>query len=228
MGLRNEWRHVQVAYRKIVEVYERANNVATFGNVDRWRREAVSLFLSLNGKAPLKVLDAGAGPGNMAMHVKVEKYVVALDATPEMLRPNTVADDKVVGMFEYMPFRSGCFDLLLAGYSLHAATDIEKAVAEFSRVAKFQVVVSIGNPDNKIMRRLLRFYARHLLPRLVCLVAPHEACMEYEKIYTIIASVPPNSRLREIVEKYSSLITFREKGLGSVYIYVSRSTNDAS
>ncbi|MGC9050329.1 class I SAM-dependent methyltransferase [Pyrobaculum sp.] len=227
MGLRGEWRAVQEAYRKIAEMYERANKVATLGNVDRWRREAVTLFLSLNGKTPLKVLDAGAGPGNMATHLKTEKYVVALDATPEMLRPNTVADDRVVGMFEYMPFRSGCFDLLLAGYSLHAATDIEKAVAEFSRVAEFQVVVSIGNPDNRFVRRLLRLYAKHLLPRLVCLVAPPEVCREYGKIYTIITSIPPNSKLREIVEKYSSIIIFREKGLGSVYIYISRSTKIA-
>ncbi len=223
MGLRGEWRVVQEAYRKIAEVYERANKVATLGNVDKWRREAVTLFLSLNGKTPLKVLDAGAGPGNMATHLKTERYVVALDATPEMLRPNAVADDRVVGMFEYMPFRSGCFDLLLAGYSLHAATDIERAVAEFSRVAEFQVVVSIGNPDNRFVRRLLRLYARHLLPRLVCLVAPLHVCREYEKIYTIIASIPPNSKLREIVEKYSSIIIYREKGLGSVYIYISRS-----
>ncbi|MEM0483074.1 MAG: methyltransferase domain-containing protein, partial [Pyrobaculum sp.] len=155
MGLGGNWRVVQEAYKRIATVYERANMLATLGNVDRWRREAVSLFFKLDGKTPIKVIDAGAGPGNMALHIRVDKYVVALDATPEMMLVNTVADEKVVGVFEYMPFRSRGFDLLVAGYSLHAASDIEKAVAEFSRVSQYQVVVSIGCPDNRIIRKLL-------------------------------------------------------------------------
>ena len=93
MGLGEEWHVVREAYRRITRVYERANMLATFGNVDRWRREAVALFYSLNGMAALKVLDAGAGPGNMARHLRGVRYVVALDATPEMLYANDVADD---------------------------------------------------------------------------------------------------------------------------------------
>jgi len=54
--------------------------LATLGNVDRWRREAVALFYSLNGMAALKVLDAGARPGNVARHLRGVSYVVALDA----------------------------------------------------------------------------------------------------------------------------------------------------
>jgi demethylmenaquinone methyltransferase/2-methoxy-6-polyprenyl-1,4-benzoquinol methylase len=225
VGLGEEWHVVREAYRRITRVYERANMLATLGNVDRWRREAVALFYSLNGEATLKVLDAGAGPGNMARHLRGGRYVVALDATPEMLYANDVADDKVVGVFEYMPFRDGSFDLLVAGYSLHAAMDLERAVAEFSRVAAFQSVVSIGKPTNRLMRRLLLMYTKYVLPKLVCLVAPKEICSEYEKIYIIVSALPPNSKLREIVSKYAVLITFREGGFGSIYIYLSRSPN---
>ncbi|AAL64122.1 class I SAM-dependent methyltransferase [Pyrobaculum aerophilum] len=225
MGLGGNWRTVQEAYRKIAVVYEKANMLATLGNVDRWRKEAISLYFKLDGKTPIKVLDAGAGPGNMALHIKAEKYVVALDVTPEMLLLNTVADDKVVGMFEYMPFRAKGFDLLVAGYSLHAAVDIEKAVAEFSRVAGYQVVVSIGNPDNVVVRKLLLFYTKYVLPRLVCIVAPKEICNEYKKIYTIVKSIPTNAILREIIKKYATILVFKEKGLGSVYLYIARSLN---
>jgi demethylmenaquinone methyltransferase/2-methoxy-6-polyprenyl-1,4-benzoquinol methylase len=225
VGLGTEWHVVREAYRRITRVYERANMLATLGNVDRWRREAVALFYSLNGKAALKVLDAGAGPGNMARHIKGVRYVVALDATPEMLYVNDVADDKVVGIFEYMPFRDRSFDLLVAGYSLHAAMDLERAVAEFCRVAAFQCVVSIGKPTNRLVRGLLLMYTKYVLPMLVCLVAPKEICGEYKKIYTIVSALPPNSKLREIISKYAVLITFRERGFGSIYIYLSRSPN---
>jgi demethylmenaquinone methyltransferase/2-methoxy-6-polyprenyl-1,4-benzoquinol methylase len=223
VGLGAEWHKVREAYRRIAQVYERANMLITLGNVDRWRREAVDLFFHVNGKIALKALDAGAGPGNMARHIKGVRYVVALDATPEMLYVNDVADDKVVGVFEYMPFRDGSFDLLVAGYSLHAAMDLERAVAEFSRVAMFQSVVSIGKPTNRLVRRLLLMYTKYVLPMLVCLVAPKEICGEYKKIYTIVSALPPNSKLREIISKYAVLITFRERGFGSIYIYLSRS-----
>ena len=225
MGLGKEWHVVREAYKKITKVYERANMLATLGNVDRWRREAVALFYSLNGKATLRVLDAGAGPGNMARHLRGVRYVVALDATPEMLYANDVADDKVVGVFEYMPFRDRGFDLLVAGYSLHAAMNLERAVAEFSRVSNFQLVVSIGKPDNGFIRRLLLMYTKHVLPKLVCLTAPREACTEYEKIHAIVLAIPPNSKLREVVSRYAMLITFREKAFGSIYIYLAKSTS---
>jgi len=44
VGLGKQWHVVREAYRKITKVYERANMLATLGNVDRWRREAVALF----------------------------------------------------------------------------------------------------------------------------------------------------------------------------------------
>lgn len=223
MGLGSSWRVVYESYRKIVEFYERANLLVTFGNVDRWRREAINLFYQQNGKNPLRVLDAGAGPGNMARHIRGQKYVVALDATAEMLRANDVADEKVVGLFEYMPFRSRCFDVVLAGYSLHAAVDFEKAVAEFSRVAEYQVVVSIGKPDNIIARGLLYLYTKYILPRLACIVAPRGVCDEYGKIFTIVKSQMHNSATKRIIEKYTTDIVFKTRGLGGVYIYVAKS-----
>lgn len=70
MGLGSSWRVVYESYKKIVKFYERANLLVTFGNVDRWRREAIGLFYQLDGKNPLRVLDAGAGPGNMARHIR--------------------------------------------------------------------------------------------------------------------------------------------------------------
>lgn len=227
MGLGGAWREVKKAYERIAAVYERANKIVTFGNVDRWRREAVSLFYSLNGAGALKVLDAGAGPGNMAAHLKDPKYVVALDATLEMLYVNNTAEDKVLGLFEYMPFRDKAFDVVVAGYSLHAAVDLEKAVAEFSRVASYQAVVSIGKPDNLLIRTLLYLYTRFIVPLLVCIITRKEVCREYKKIYVIIKALPPNSKFREVVSKRADHLVFQTRGLGGIYIYVAKSTWDS-
>lgn len=222
MGLGYRWQDVKEAYRKIAEVYERANKVATFGQVDKWRREAVRLLYSLNGKTNNRVLDVGAGPGNMARHLVGVNYVVALDVTVEMLRLNDVADDRVVGDFENMPFRDSSFDLLIAGYSLHAARSLEKALAEFSRVANLHAVVSIGKPDNKVVKTLLYIYTRFVLPKIVCLFVKSEVCREYEKIHLIVSTIEPNSRLLRLLSRYAEVLHFEEKGLGAVYIYVSR------
>ncbi|MEM1518679.1 MAG: class I SAM-dependent methyltransferase [Pyrobaculum sp.] len=222
MGLGGRWQTVREAYRKIAEVYERANKIVTFGQVDKWRREALRLFYALDGRSNTKVLDVGAGPGNMTRHLRGLNYVVALDITIEMLSLNNLADDRVVGDFEHMPFRDASFDLLIAGYSLHAARDLERAVAEFNRVAHIHVVVSIGNPDNRIVRSIIHIYTKYIMPRLVCILAPKEICSEYSKIYLILSSTMSNSQLRQIVSKYADVLRFVEKAFGSVYIYVSR------
>ncbi len=206
-------------YEKIAGRYERANLVITLGNVDKWRREAVGLFNSR--KRHLKILDAGAGPGNMARHFNGVKYVVALDFAIEMLKINNVADEKVVGVFEHMPFRGGSFDVVAAGYSLHAASDLERVVAEFSRVADYHVVVSIGKPDGELARWLLTLYTKYVVPILTCLVAG--AYGEYRAIYNIMKSQPKNSEIRKVIERHAVLLAFRERGLGSVYMYVAKS-----
>ncbi|MFN7106113.1 MAG: class I SAM-dependent methyltransferase [Pyrobaculum sp.] len=220
------WGALRETYRKIAKRYEMANFFITWGLVDRWRREAVRLLYRLH--TPLKVLDAGAGPGNMARHFDGIRYVVALDLTPEMLKTNGNAGDKVVGIFEQMPFRTQSFDVVSAGYSLHASVDIEKAVCEFSRVANYHVVVSIGKPDNKILRWLLYMYTKYVVPRLARLVASREISMEYRKIYDIMRSIPTNSATRKIVERYTGHLIFRERGLGAVYIYVAKSADSVS
>ncbi|MEZ0318882.1 MAG: methyltransferase domain-containing protein [Pyrobaculum sp.] len=224
MGLGGAWQEVKKAYEKIATVYERANKIVTFGNVDKWRKEAVSLFYRLNGASSLKVLDAGAGPGNMAAHLRNPKYVVALDATLEMLYVNNTADDKVLGLFEYMPFRNKAFDVVVAGYSLHVAANLEKPVAEFNRVADYQVVVSIGKPDNSLIRILLYLYIRFIAPLLVCIITRKDICREYKKIYVIIKSLPPNTKFREVVSKKVENLIFQTRGLGGVYIYVAKSS----
>jgi len=63
VGLGSSWRVVYESYRKIVEFYERANLLVTFGNVDRWRREAINLFYQQNGKTPCACSTRGLGLG---------------------------------------------------------------------------------------------------------------------------------------------------------------------
>ncbi|MEM0484099.1 MAG: methyltransferase type 11, partial [Pyrobaculum sp.] len=72
-------------------------------------------------------------------------------------------------------------------------------------------------------RKLLYLYTKYILPKLVCIVAPKEICNEYKKIYIIVKSIPTNAALRAIVEKYSTILVFKERGLGSVYLYVAKS-----
>jgi demethylmenaquinone methyltransferase/2-methoxy-6-polyprenyl-1,4-benzoquinol methylase len=210
------------AYERIARIYERANVAVTLGFVDRWRREAVALMYALARRPPLRVLDAGAGPGNMALHLRRPAYVVALDATPEMLRANRVAGDRVAGVLEMLPFRDRSFDAVIAGYSLHAVSDMERAVEEFSRVAEYQAVVSIGRPESRVIGRLVELYARYAMPVLACALAPGRGCREYAKIALAVSSSPPNSRLRVLVSSRAELLAFRERALGAIYIYVAR------
>nr|KJR72986.1 MAG: methyltransferase type 11 [Thermoproteus sp. AZ2] len=210
-GLGDRWRGVYPAYHKIVGVYERMNAAMTFGNADRWRRQAASL-LDSNVE---KILDAGCGPGNMERHLR--GHIVGLDYSLEMLRANPY-EDKVQGVFELMPFRDDAFDAAVLGYSLHAARDLEAALAELVRVAREVVAVSMGKPDNRAAEALARFYVAYIVPLMARLLAP-ALVQEYKALKTIFDSALRNNELRKLLERWLELKYFGTRGLGTIYIF---------
>lgn len=214
-GLGERWRRVYPAYHKIADVYERMNMAMTWGNVDRWRRQAAAL---LDGGAA-RVLDAGCGPGNMAKHIKAGRYVVGLDYSQEMLKDVPYDDvDRVQGVFERLPFRDDAFDAAVAGYSLHAAQDLERAIVELSRAAREVVAVSMGKPDNGLVELLFRMYVFYVIPLMAKALAPGRA-EEYKALKEILSAAPRNKALKALLGRYLDLRYFGARALGAVYIF---------
>lgn len=212
-GLGDNWRKVYPVYDKLAEVYERMNMAMTWGNVDRWRRQLASLV----PPDALRVLDAGCGPGNMTRHL-LDKYVVGLDYSIDMLKANKLDVDKVQGVFEALPFRDDAFDVAVLAYALHAARDLGKALDELIRVARGIAAVSMGKPDGRLARLLVWLYVSRFVPLLARLLAPRHVD-EYKALGEIFKAALPNGELKRFLEKRLDLKYFGTRGLGAIYMF---------
>ena len=85
-----------------------------------------------------KILDAGAGTGNLArriLEIEPAASVTMLDISENMLRfASEISGGRVRGSVLDLPFRDGAFDLVVSGWVIETVPDPRQAVREFLRV----------------------------------------------------------------------------------------------
>ncbi len=174
MNSKEVWPDVIDALEKLIPSYDKANKIVSFNRAEKAREYA---FKRSNIAHGMFLLDAGIGPGNMskiALSNSDPGMVVGLDASYEMLKVALRNLSKfnneihaVRGLFENLPFRDGSFDRIFTSFSLSDAADLDAAVGEFHRVCRNNslfVLVDRGKPDNKVIRAILTFYIRYIMP----------------------------------------------------------------
>lgn len=99
---------------------------------------------SVPQKVPLRILDAGCGPGFFSVLLaKVGHNVTGIDGSARMLshaRENAqiigAAPELIEGDFAALPFEDGTFDLLISRNVTHTIRDHLKVYGEWNRVLK--------------------------------------------------------------------------------------------
>ena len=136
--------YVKGVFGDVARVYDKMNNIMTFGMVKGWQK----FLLQKTGVQPGgSGLDVGTGTGEMAFLLaeKVGKNgrVVGLDLSKDML---DVAREKqksldlpcpvefVEGNALALPYEDDTFDTAISGFALRNVTDIAKVIAEMRRV----------------------------------------------------------------------------------------------
>jgi len=205
-------RKLLLALREIASFYEKANTLMSLFTLNYIRKEAARLVRS---RGYNRVLDAGCGPGVMTKHFlnggSSARLVVGLDPLEEMLVLFRAEVEKtgqlaecVRGVFEYMPFRSGCFDLLFTAFALRDAKNILKALLEFARVLKKgsrALILDLGKPRKPFLREALSLYIR-IVPRIVgMLLAGWKGYRIYSTLYDTYEIYPSTPRLLLMARK---------------------------
>ncbi|MGI0026175.1 MAG: class I SAM-dependent methyltransferase, partial [Nitrososphaera sp.] len=158
------WGEVIEVLRSVIPVYDKVNRAISLGKDDRFRSRGIKGRV-LPGNL---VLDAGSGYGNMSRMALAEAdgnaTIVMYDPIPEMLANVKTYIGKgsqatlSSGVFEYLPFRAGTFDVVMCGYSLRDAIQLRQAISEIHRVLKGGgrlIIVDLGKPDGALQRALV-------------------------------------------------------------------------
>ena len=224
-GLGEDWDRVIKSIEAISDIYDEVNRTISFRRDMELRAEGIDGRLSPSDL----VLDAGAGNGIFSRLV-LQRFpeirgVVMLDASLEMLsRAKARLDgdraEKVLGLFEYLPFRHGCFDACVMGFSLRDARDMEAALREIARTLKSSgrlVVVDLGKPDSRLKSSLITLYWLALAPAIATLRFGRKG-LQIASIYPTYKRHPRNSQLEKLLANSFSRVEIKKKMLDGVVI----------
>ena len=219
------WDEVIEVLRSIIPVYDKVNRVISLGKDEEYRLHGIRGRV-MPGNT---ILDAGSGYGNMSRVALSEAggdaRIVMYDPIPEMLAnvKNYLPDSQAAlssGIFEYMPFRNGTFDVVLCGYSLRDAIMLREAIAEMHRVLKAGgrlVIVDLGKPDDSVSRAFVSLYLKYFLG-LFAYLAAGKAGLKFKTLYGTYLRWPKNSELESMLETKFSKVQFDKGMMGGAVI----------
>jgi len=125
---------VRSMFDRIAPVYDVMNRVMTMGLDQRWRRLAAQAVVRPGDR----VLDACCGTGDLAVAAaRRGGRVTGLDFSPRMLeraRRKQAAVTWVEGDLLALPFEDGSFDAATVGFGVRNVADLERGLAELTRV----------------------------------------------------------------------------------------------
>jgi demethylmenaquinone methyltransferase/2-methoxy-6-polyprenyl-1,4-benzoquinol methylase len=237
-GLSHETsRRVVEAIEDSIPLYDRVNNLVSFGKAQTARKFALQELRLRDG---MVILDAGIGPGTtskLILNSTKPCLLVGFDASAKQLKTaklsletsGTTDLQLVRGAFECLPFRDGLFDAIITCYALRDSLDLRKSIGEYSRICGHSGAfadVDLGKPDNLIKRAGSVFYVRYLMPLIAkAAIIGKIKGNPWRMIVPTYDPLPTNnSLLSEMRNKFRS-IEFKEYLLGGIIVIIGRKSS---
>ena len=173
---------VRAMFDRIAGVYDLMNSVMTAGLHHRWRAGAAVLDALGPGDS---ALDVACGTGDLAIElarrVGTGGEVIGSDFAEEMLERARAKDPGLVwewGNALELPYASGRFDAATVGFGARNFSDLERGLAEMTRVVKpggRVVVLEITTPRKPPLSTFYRVWFDHVVPLIGRLTGEQEA-----------------------------------------------------
>jgi demethylmenaquinone methyltransferase/2-methoxy-6-polyprenyl-1,4-benzoquinol methylase len=171
--------YIRTMFTRIARRYNLLNRLMTFGQDVCWRREAIR-YLEI--KPQSVVIDMGSGTGDIALEIARKHpgvLVVAIDFTPEMIhvgknRPGGETVHWLISDVQHLPFAHESVSSVISGFLLRNVPVIDRLLTEHHRVlvnGGRAVSLDTTPPRDNMLRPVLEFYLRRIIPILGKLVA---------------------------------------------------------
>jgi demethylmenaquinone methyltransferase/2-methoxy-6-polyprenyl-1,4-benzoquinol methylase len=231
-------RRVVEAIEESIPLYDKVNNIVSFGKAQVARKFAVQ---KLQLSDSMVILDAGIGPGTtskLIMESAKPRLLVGFDASAKQLKTAKFALDAsaatnlqlVRGAFEFLPFREGVFDAIITCYALRDSLDLSRSVEEYHRVCAQSGAfadVDLGKPDNGFKRVGSTFYIRYLMPLIAeAAIIGRIKGNPWRMIVPTYKPLPTNNALQSQVRSRFHRMEFKEFLLGGIVVIIGRKSSD--
>jgi demethylmenaquinone methyltransferase/2-methoxy-6-polyprenyl-1,4-benzoquinol methylase len=173
---------VRAMFDRIAGFYDLMNSVMTAGLHHRWRARAADLAALGPGES---ALDVACGTGDLAIElarrVGTGGEVIGSDFAEEMLERARAKDPGLIwewGNALELPYASGRFDAATVGFGARNFSDLDRGLAEMTRVVKpggRVVVLEITTPTRPPLSTFYRVWFDHVVPLIGRLTGEQEA-----------------------------------------------------
>jgi demethylmenaquinone methyltransferase/2-methoxy-6-polyprenyl-1,4-benzoquinol methylase len=168
-------RFAQDLFRPLPRRYDVLEELLSFGQNWRWRRE---MLAHVDRADPRAILDVATGTAGVALALtrRTRAHITGIDITEAMLRRGQARVERAgaaervrlaVGQAESLPFPDGSFDALTFTYLLRYVADPAATLRELARVLKPGAAIAsleFSVPPNPFWRYWWWLYTRGVLP----------------------------------------------------------------
>ena len=201
---------LQVAkmFDNIAKSYDFLNHFLSFGMDFYWRKKAVSKLTN----NPKKILDVATGTADFAIAATKMKEVqiIGIDISEKMLEigKNKIKQKGLENLIklqladsENLPFESGSFDSITAGFGVRNFENLQLGLSEMCRVLKeggIAVILEPSKPKAFPVKQIYSAYFYYILPFFGRLISKDNRAYNY--LPESVDAFPENEKFIEILK----------------------------
>jgi len=223
---------IRTLFAELAPHYDGVSTRLALSQDKKWRREAAKLALNHRSSAPVLILDAACGTGELTKELASNgtQKVIGLDLSKEMIK---YAREKVNGRAYFliadahkMPFKDSAFECITIAFGLRNCENLSQAICEMKRVLRNSgkaVVLDLGKPRG-IAGRVYYFYLNKLMPKIAKILVKNNRAYAY--IPCSLKSFPEPEESKKMMEKAGfKEVELYYQSCGIACIHVARKYN---
>jgi demethylmenaquinone methyltransferase/2-methoxy-6-polyprenyl-1,4-benzoquinol methylase len=221
--------HIKNIFESISSEYDFMNDLMTFKNHSKWKKEIAEIA---KYSSPKKILDVATGTGDIAINLSKIKdsKIEGVDVSGNMLKiaRKKIDELKIDNIVlktceaENLVFEDNHFDIVSIGYGVRNFSNLEKGLSESYRVLKKDgklIILETSIPENLIIKFMYTIITSIYIPLIAFIFSGKTEAYLY--LLDSTKKFPPKNKFIEMLYRTGfEKVETRKKLYGASTIYI--------
>ncbi len=221
--------HIKNIFESISTEYDFMNDLMTFKNHSKWKKEIAEIA---KYSSPKKILDVATGTGDIAINLSKIKgsKIEGVDVSGNMLKiaRKKIDELKIDNIVlktceaENLVFEDNHFDIVSIGYGVRNFSNLEKGLSESYRVLKKDgklIILETSIPENLIIKFMYTIITSIYIPLIAFIFSGKTKAYLY--LLDSTKKFPPKNKFIEMLYRTGfEKVETRKKLYGASTIYI--------
>jgi len=221
--------HIKNIFESISSEYDFMNDLMTFKNHSKWKKEIAEIA---KYSSPEKILDVATGTGDIAINLSKIKgsKIEGVDVSGNMLKiaRKKIDELKINNIVlktceaENLVYEDNHFDIVSIGYGVRNFSNLEKGLSESYRVLKKDgklIILETSIPENLIIKFLYTIITSIYIPLIAFIFSGKTKAYLY--LLDSTKKFPPKNKFIEMLYRTGfEKVETRKKLYGASTIYI--------